>query len=1291
MVLKPFNIYVTLNGSLMKVLLSNFYFALSLSILSFASFGQSTPYCPSINAQFGTGPSTTICQGNCATLTSSVVPVNQTTSYSVSSIPYAPFSFTSGTSIIANQDDVWSPVLNLGFPFCYYGSNYTQGVVGSNGQLTFSLGVAGGYDGWSISAALPSTANMPGNTICAAFRDIDPTSSGNIYYATYGTAPCRSFVISWNNIPMFSSSCASTSNSTFQLVLHETTNYIDVFINNSSACTAWNSGYGIVGIQNATASSGVAAPGRNFPTAWTAINEGWRFTPTGPQTYTVNWTGPSGPAGTGLSVSVCPTVNATYTANMSVSACGAAVSNYSSVVSVSVVPGPTLVTNSPTICGGGSATLTVSGATSYTWLPSNSNATSIVVSPSSTTTYTVLGSNGGSCTSSKTVQVTVSPTPTLTPGSNSPICAGSTLSLTVGSAASYTWTGPNSFSSNLQNPTIPSASTLAAGNYTVTATSVGGCTATAVVNVVVGPAPGVTANNLGPICAGQTLSLTSTGVGPWSWTGPNVFSSSNQNPTIPAATTAASGVYTVVAGVGTCTSLATTTVVVNATPLPVAANTGPYCPGATIQLSVGAFSTYTWSGPGSFSSNLQNPTQTNAQTTNGGVYTVTVTSASGCTNTANTNVVVNPSPVVIIGSNSPVCLGTAINLTSTGGGTYSWTGPNAFTSTSQNPTIPVSTLANAGNYSVTVTTAGCTSTAAVNVIVTTPTTSAANTGPYCAGTTINLSAPAATSYTWSGPGGFSSNVQNPTQPGSTTAMAGTYTVIVSIGTCTATATTNVIVNPSPTSVPNSNSPVCAGQTINFTGLGGVTYTWTGPAFTSTLQNPTITNASSANSGTYSLTVTDASGCSNMATTNVVVNALPTIVVSNPTTCVNTTINLTSNGGVTYSWTGPNTFTSNVQNPNIPSAQLNMSGTYIVTVTDANGCVNTANANVSVLPAPTPNIASNSPVCAGGTLNLFGSGGAVYGWSGPGYTGASQNPVINNVTASASGVYTLLVSSGTCTASTTHTVIINPLPVFNFSGSNALCFGQSNGTSTVNVTVGTGPFNYNWSTIPAQTTQDASGLAAGTYSCTVTDANGCSSISSTQITQPTLFTVSINAGVTSACAGVPINITAIGNGGTGPYNYNWVSGPSTSVNSVNETLAGSYNYVVNAVDAFNCPASANINLTFFPQPTVTATSATICGGQGNAVLTASGANTYTWQPGNITGSTYSFSGNQSIVVTVVGTANGCNNSATTAVIVNPIPTANISTSNAKGCVPTCVTFSANGASNITSYGWILNGA
>src|SRR5678816_3603019 len=94
-------------------------------------------------------------------------------------------------------------------------------------------------------------------------------------------------------------------------------------------------------------------------------------------------------------------------------------------------------------------------------------------------------------------------------------------------------------------------------------------------------------------------------------------------------------------------------------------------------------------------------------------------------------------------------------------------------------------------------------------------------------------------------------------------------------------------------------------------------------------------------GVYSMTVTDNNGCKNTTTTFVTVNPLPVINVNNPQACENKNINLTANGGSTYSWSGPNGYTSNTQNPTIGNAQLNMTGQYVVTVTSAAGCSNTA--------------------------------------------------------------------------------------------------------------------------------------------------------------------------------------------------------------------------------------------------------------------------------------------------------------------------------------------------------------
>lgn len=847
------------------------------------SFGQAAPYCPTINSQVGTGPSTTICQGNCVNLTASVVPVNQTSSYSVTTIPYVPFSYNTGTSIIANQDDIYSSVLNLGFPFCFYGNTFTQGVVGSNGQLTFSLGLAGGSNGWSISTPIPSLADMPGNTICAAFRDIDPTSSGNIYFATYGTAPCRSFVISWNNVPMFSNpgSCSGIANSTFQLVLHETTNFIDIFIQNSTACPGWNQGRGIIGIQNANATLASFPAGRNSPTQWTALNEAWRFVPTGPQSYTVTWASPTGTVATGLSANVCPAATTNYTATMNINSCAGVASSYSSAVTVSVVPGPTLSVNSATVCQGTPATLTVSGATSYTWQPGGSNATSVTFTPAATTIYTVTGTPAlPGCIAQATTAITVNNAAIANPTNNGPLCAGSTLSLNVGPALNYTWTGPGGFVSNQQNPTILNTNTNAAGVYTVILSSGGSCTAIATTSVTIYPLPNPVANNNGPICLGNTLNLIGGGNITYTWTGPNSFSSNNQSPSINNVSLLAGGIYTLLVGVGSCSASITTSVTVNPLPTPTIQSNSPVCAGQSITFTGSGGASYLWVGPGSFNSSSQNPVINPSSMANIGTYTLTVTDINNCSNSTTQAYVVNPLPSVNA-TGSSVCINQTINLTSGGGITYSWNGPNGFTSNQQNPIIPNALVSMAGQYNVTVT---------------------------------------------------------------------------DVNNCTNNGTAIVLINPPPIPIATNNSPICVNNPLNFNASGGVTYSWSGPnGFVATSSNPTILPTSSIASGNYTLTVSDAIGCSSSTVITAIVNDIPLPTI---TTGINygcsplcVTFTCSSNGPIqSCNWIsgmGSGGIGTNT------SFCYNIAGNYPVTasVVDANGCSNTATAIVNAYPIP----------------------------------------------------------------------------------------------------------------------------------------------------------------------------------------------------------------------------------------------------------------------------------------------------------------------------------------------------
>lgn len=232
--------------------------------------------------------------------------VNAANAYLVDTVPFSnhyPFQITGATAVLVNQDDAYSGIINLPFTFCYYGGQYNQVVIGANGTLSFHAAYANQSSGfemcsngtWYPGPASPGLPNnfsstqwgwdsYPRNAIFACFQDIDPTlpaTNKGIEWKLEGTAPCRKLVVNWRNIPQFSCTGNTT---TFQCVLYENTNVIDIYIQEKPACTSWNCGYALVGIQNNGRNLAVAAPGRNG-TVWTtttANSEGWRFIPNGP-------------------------------------------------------------------------------------------------------------------------------------------------------------------------------------------------------------------------------------------------------------------------------------------------------------------------------------------------------------------------------------------------------------------------------------------------------------------------------------------------------------------------------------------------------------------------------------------------------------------------------------------------------------------------------------------------------------------------------------------------------------------------------------------------------------------------------------------------------------------------------------------------------------------------------------------------------------------------------------------------------------------------------------------------
>src|SRR5439155_12647530 len=256
--------------------------------------------------------------------------------------------------------------------------------------------------------------------------------------------------------------------------------------------------------------------------------------------------------------------------------------------------------------------------------------------------------------------------------SNSPLCNGNSISLIASliNGVSYSWVGPNGFSSSLQNPTITNAGINASGIYSVKAT-LNGCTGSAGTTLVavnpIPPTPTVSLNS--PLCEGSALNLTTSAVpgASYSWTGPNGFVSSLQNPSISNISIPGAGSYSVTATVNGCTSAAGTTVAV-VNPIPAPPNVGsnsPLCEGSAISLTSSSIpgASYAWSGPNGFSSTLQNPLIANSSSAQSGIYSVRAT-VNGCiSQAASQNVLVNLiSSTPLISSNSPVCTGPIIYL-----------------------------------------------------------------------------------------------------------------------------------------------------------------------------------------------------------------------------------------------------------------------------------------------------------------------------------------------------------------------------------------------------------------------------------------------------------------------------------------------------------------------------------------------------------------------------------------------------------------------------------------------------
>ncbi len=612
-------------------------------------------------------------------------------------------------------------------------------------------------------------------------------------------------------------------------------------------------------------------------------------------------------------------------------------------------------------------------------------------------TYTATVTDNQGCTASATASLAVHPLPALSAGANSPLCAGANLQLnaqpTGGSGAypNFTWTGPNNFAANSQNPTPFAAPVAASGLYRVTVSDARGCTATASTSVVVHPLPTTTAAATGPACTGGSLGLIAnpaggSGIYPgFQWAGPNNYSASGQQTSFFPANTAG-GTYTVTVTdqVG-CTATATTTITVYPVPMISASNNGPLCAGNALDLNSavlggsGVYNLYNWTGPDNYVAAVADPAPFASTVASGGVYRVTVTDSRGCTATATTQAAVQPKPAVQALGNGPICSGSPLVLSaqpSGGSGQYTglaWSGPNNYTASGQFPAPFPASLASSGVYRVTVTDAGgCTATATVHVAVSNrpaPSVQIFTNSPVCNGGFMTLYAQASggsgsfTAYQWAGPSQFSASGSNQNQQ-VTPAAGGTYTVTVTDSQgCTNSSSAPVEISVlTVTASGNSGSSCVTSGTVQLscTVSGGtepyVNFIWSGPDnYTGFGQNPPGFPASPAAAGVYTVTVTDSRGCTGVGTVSLTVGDVQPPSINCPAghtvaANANCTAMLGDLRGLATGLSDNCTATGDILVGQSPAANIELSGlnaTQLVTFTADDGNGNTATCSFTV--------------------------------------------------------------------------------------------------------------------------------------------------------------------------------------------------------------------------------------------------------------------------------------------------------------------------------------------------------
>ena len=841
--------------------------------------------------------------------------------------------------------------------------------------------------------------------------------------------------------------------------------------------------------------------------------------------------------------------------------------------------------------------------------------------------------------------------PTVDAGADQTICGGSTTITATGGTGSAVYTWDNGLGTGASQTVSPTTDT----QYIVTMTDNGWCVSDTV-EIFVSNNISFTLSSSNPTACGATNgSITISGLEASTSYQITYNDGSTQGPT--AMTSNASGDIVISnLGAGNYTDFVVDLNGCSATDNSIITLTEPNAPtvdaGTNQEVCEGQSVTLTASNPDNANITWDNGvTDGVAFTPSVGTITYTVTATlNGCSSTDVVDVTVNANPTPTITGNTSFCTGLSTTISANSGYVgYVWT-PN-------NETTESITVNTAGNYTVNVIDGNnCTGSAQVTITENqNPTPSISGSLSFCAGSSTTLDAGNYAGFNW-----------NTTETSQTIDVtnAGNYAVTVTDNNgCIGTDDVDVSLAAGLTPTITGNLNICYGTTTTLdAGTGFANYTWSPNSETS----QTIDVSSS---GTYSVTVSDASGCtgSDQVTVSVGADLTPTIsgVLS---ICSGSPTTLDAGTGYnSYQWS-TNETTQNIT--------VTIGGVYSVTVSDG-ACSGETQVTVTENQNPTPTITGNLTICDGASTVLDAGNYASYNWS------TSETSQTINVTTAGNFSVTVISTAG-CEGSDNVNVNVLPIPIVSISGDLNIC----GGTSTT-LDAGSGHANYEWNT--NSTTQTINVTETGTYSVTVSDDNGCSATDA--VTVNVSYLTLTSSGNQTICDGNSTTLAAaISGGGIPPFNYSWNTGETTSsiiVNPITET-----EYTVFVTDAEGCISDTeNITVTIIPkvEMEIYANTTIVCPGDPvlitSTVTSGQPPYTITNETGsvvNVTDIVYPFQ-TETCTYTVV---DACGSTANDMVEINTydVPQLNIQADVLHGCEPLAVQFLVPNSDENSTYQW-----